>query len=610
MCGIIGYVGKNKRAQEISMNGLKILEYRGYDSAGLAYYAIDDNKLHIIKEKGHVEELEKKLEKHDANIGIGHTRWATNGIADEVNSHPHKQGKITIVHNGIFENYKELKKQLIAEGIEFKSETDTEVAAALLNKIYNKTNSMEQTLIEFQKQVTGDYALGIINDDDYETLYAIRNESPLFIGLGENENYITSDILAVLKYTSNYTELENGDFAKIKANNIQYFDKNGDEINKETKVSSIKYEDIKKDGFETFMLKEIFEQSKSFKNTVFPYIENGIDSLMEKMPDFSKYDRILILGCGSAMHAGLVGKNLIEEYADIPVDVEIASDFNDKKKIFINNKTLVIGISQSGETADTIKALKRAKERGTDTLGIINRQGSMMTKIVDYVLYTNSGFEVAVATTKAYSAQIALLSLIALNIANHKNNIDKTEIAYILKSIKALPKQIDKLLTEEYCNKYKEIANNIYDKNNIFFLGRGGIDYSLAMEGSLKLREITYINSSAYSGGELKHGTISLVDDNTPIINMLTDKVVVDKMLSNMEETRTRGAKNYLITTKSLNDSYHPNAKDKIIIDDTHELLQPILSIIPFQMLAYYVSRLRDVNTDKPRNLAKSVTVI
>lgn len=611
MCGIVGYVGKNKKAQEVLLNGLKSLEYRGYDSAGIAF--VKDNDLVITKEKGKIANLEKLIEFTDSNLGIGHTRWATHGVANKTNSHPHKQGKITIVHNGIIENYAELKEKLINEGVKFNSTTDTEVAAALLNKIYNETNDMNKTIVEFEKQVKGAYALGIICDDDYETLYTARMDSPLIIALGDNENYIASDVPAVIEYTNKYMELNNGDFAKITADKVECFNKNGEKIEKETHEFPKKDYAIGKNGYEHIMLKEIHEQPDVVRNTISPYFENGIDSLLEKMPDFSNYNKIVIVACGSAMHAGLVGKNMIEEFADIPVEVKIASEFRYDEKVFIDNKSLVIGVSQSGETADTLKAIERAKKEGADTLGIISKEGSTIARNVDFLLYTNSGLEIAVATTKAYSAQIALLSLIALNIANHKNNISNEEIKNVLKSIKELPVQIDKLLNQQYCEQYKEIAETLYDKNDIFFIGRG-IDYALCMEGSLKLKEISYIHSEAYAAGELKHGTISLIEPGTPVIGVITDERRADKTLSNIEETGSRGSDNYMIITDELNNIYSKsnenyNKYKKVIIPKTHKLFQPLLTVVPLQMIAYETAKLKGEEIDTPRNLAKSVTV-
>ena len=462
MCGIVGYIGKKYNALNVLISGLERLEYRGYDSAGIAY--IEGKTLKIEKEKGKISNLKSAIDVNiPSNLGIGHTRWATHGIASKINSHPHKVGKITIVHNGIIENYEDLRNELINNGVKFKSETDTEVACALLNKLYEDTNDMNETLCLFQKKVKGTYALGIICDDDYNTLYALKNKSPLIIAFGENENYIASDVPAILEFTNKYITLNDGEFAKITENKVTCY-KDNEVINKKINEFEGSAESIEKNGYEHFMLKEIFEQPEVFKKTVFKYTENGIKSLIENMPDFKKYKSIKIVACGSAMHAGMVGKSLIEEYGNIPVDVEIASEFR-YKKLFINKDTLVILVSQSGETADTLAALEIAKEKGCDTLGIINVLESSIARSSDIVLYTKAGSEIAVATTKAYSAQITLLSLIALNIACSKKLISEDEIKEILSEIKNLPIKIQSLLDKK--DDYKEIAKKIYNNNSI-----------------------------------------------------------------------------------------------------------------------------------------------
>ncbi len=601
MCGIVGYIGKKYNALNVLIEGLERLEYRGYDSAGIAY--IDNNKLNIIKEKGKIKNLKSKINFDiKSNLGIGHTRWATHGIANKENSHPHKVGKITIVHNGIIENYEQLKENL-KNSVNFKSETDTEVACALLNKLYEETNNMNETLIMFQKQVKGAYAMGIICDDDYNTMYAIKNKSPLIIGTGKDENYIASDVPAILKFTNKYIILDDGEFAKINSDEITCY-KGNNIIKKEEKIFEGTAEDIEKNGYEHFMLKEINEQPEVFKKTVSEYISNGIDSLIEKMPDFSKYKNIKIVACGSAMHAGCIGKNLIEEFANIPVDVEIASEFR-YKKLFIDKETLVILISQSGETADTLAALEIAKEKGCDTLGIINVYGSSIARNSDVVLYTKAGSEIAVATTKAYFAQVALLSLIALKIANSNNLVKSDELKEILSEMRNLPIKIQNLLDRK--NEFKNIAEKIYKNNDIFFIGRD-VDYSLSMEGSLKLKEISYINSQAYAAGELKHGTISLIEDGTPVISIVTKESIAEKTISNIKEVKSRGANVILVTTEKL-DKQSDFYDYKIVVPNTHKLLQPLLAIVPLQLLSYEIAKLRDCNIDKPKNLAKSVTV-
>lgn len=603
MCGIVGYIGKDK-CQEVLINGLKELEYRGYDSAGLSY--VFNDELIITKKKGKIIELEKVLEKHSSNLGIGHTRWATHGIPSEINSHPHKSGKITIVHNGIIENYASIKEELIKEGVTFKSETDTEVAAALLNNLYSKTNDMLETMKLFEKKVRGAYALGIINDDDFNTLYAIKKASPLIVGIGNNENFIASDVPAILKYTNKYTTLNDGDMAIIKTNSINYYDINGKRIDKKIKTFEKELGDSDKHGYEHFMLKEIHEQPEVIKNTISPFLEDGIHSLLDKMPDFSKYNKIVIVACGSAMHAGLIGKNEIEELANIPVEVEIASEFR-YKKLFIDENSLVIAISQSGETADTLAAVKIAKEMKATTLGIINRVDSTIARNTDYVFYTKAGIEKAVATTKAYSAQIAILSLIALNIAIRNKLINDIETNNIIESIKTLPTKIESLLTEEKIKEIKNIANKLYQKEDMYFIGRN-VDYALCMEGALKLKEISYIHSEAYAAGELKHGTISLIEEETPVISVITDEKIAEKTVSNIKEVKSRGANTILVTNEENNNNYDC-IDNKVIIPTTHKLFEPILAVIPLQALAYEVAKLRGCDIDQPKNLAKSVTV-
>ncbi|MBP3635356.1 MAG: glutamine--fructose-6-phosphate transaminase (isomerizing) [Bacilli bacterium] len=600
MCGIVGYIGKDKKALNVLIDGLEHLEYRGYDSAGIAFISKDG--LNIQKEKGRISNLKEKINfNNESNLGIGHTRWATHGEANKVNSHPHKCGKLTIVHNGIIENYIELKEKLKELGYKLKSDTDTEVACALLDYLYNKYNDMNLAIKDFEEIAKGAYAIGIICDDDYDNLYAIKKNSPLIIGIGNNENFIASDVPAILEYTSKYIVLEDGEFAKITSNDIKIFDKNADNINHDIKEFDGSKEDIGKNGYNHYMLKEIHEQPEVIKKTANHYLENNFNEL----PDFSKYKKITIVACGSAMHAGLVGKNLIEKYGNIPVEIEIASEFR-YKKLFLDKDTLVIAISQSGETADTLEAIKIAKENGCDTAGIINVKESSIARNVDTILYTYAGPEIAVATTKAYSAQVELLSIIAYNIAKSSNDINKlTEINNFLDDLRKLPIVMQEILNNT--DKYKDIANNIYDKNDIFFIGRG-IDYALCMEGSLKLKEISYLHSEAYAAGELKHGTISLIDKGVPVIGIATDDAICDKTISNIKEVKSRGANVIYLTTASLNkdgDFYN----EKIVLPIVNPLLQPLVNILPLQLIAYEVAKKRGCNIDKPKNLAKSVTV-
>ena len=600
MCGIVGYVGKKNNALQVLIEGLENLEYRGYDSAGVAF--LNKDKIDIIKKQGKIKNLKQSLPDLNTNIGIGHTRWATHGVANETNSHPHKCGKMTIVHNGIIENYEEIKRSLINSGYKFKTETDTEVACALIDNIYSEVKDITKTIEIFQKKVRGSYAIGLVCDDDYENLYAIKKNSPLIIAHGENENYIASDMPAILKFTKNFIALNDGDFAKISANDIKVFNKDGIEINKELKSFEGDLSSVDKNGYEHYMQKEIMEQPEVIKKTMNEYLTNNLDNLFKNMPDFSKYKKIHIVACGSAMHAGLVGKSLIEEYANVPVDVEIASEFR-YKELFLDENSLVIAVSQSGETADTLAAVEIAKKNNADTLGIINVVGSSIARESDLVLYTKAGSEIAVATTKAYSAQTALLSLIALNIG--QKNISKAELKELLESIKKLPAQMEILLNKD--KKYQELAKTIYNKEDIFFIGRD-IDYAIAMEGSLKLKEISYIHSEAYPAGELKHGTISLIEEGTPVISIVTNKNIAEKTISNIKEVKSRGAEVILLTNSECDvDSDFYNKK--IVIQTTHKLIQPLLTILPLQKISYEVAKLRGADIDQPKNLAKSVTV-
>ena len=597
MCGIVGYIGKKDNAIKNIIDGLIRLEYRGYDSAGISY--IKDNKIIIKKNKGRVSNLKNSLDFNTkSNIAIGHTRWATHGIANEINSHPHKCGKITIVHNGIIENYDDIKNEL--KNVDFKSTTDTEVAAALLDNLYSKYNDMNKTIIEFQKKVKGSYAIALINEDYKDKLYVIKNASPLVLGITDYGNFIGSDMPSILDKAKEFIILDDGEFGELSNSNIKVFDKTGKEIKKDIKKFSGNEEAMEKHGYKHFMLKEIHEQPDVIKKTMDEYVDDDLNNFIKNMPDFNKYKKIHIVACGSAMHAGLIGKNLIEEYANTEVSVEIASEYRYKKN-FINKDDLVIVISQSGETADTLAAVDITNKLGVDTLGIINVVDSSIARNSKYVLYTKAGIEVAVATTKAYSSQVALLSLIALKLSN--SNLNNKEKIKLLNHIKELPIKMEKILN----NDYKDIASKIYNHNDIFFIGRD-IDYSLSMEGSLKLKEISYLHSEAYAAGELKHGTISLIDEGTPVIGIVTKKDIASKTLSNIKEVKSRGAYVIILTTDDMEieKSYY----DEIIkVPTTHPLFQSLLSVIPLQLIAYNVALLNNCDIDKPKNLAKSVTV-
>ena len=602
MCGIVGYVGKNNQCIKVLLEGLSKLEYRGYDSAGIAY--LSNNIVKIEKESGKLENLINKVNDDiSSNLGIGHTRWATHGKATSINAHPHQNGKFTIVHNGIIENYMELKEKLIKQGYQFKSDTDTEVVSAVMDYLYKSNKDILSCLKEVNNILKGSYALGIICDDYKDRLFVMKKNSPLILGIGTNENFIASDVPAILDKTNKYIVLEDGDYGVITSDNINIFN-NGKEVNLEVKEYEYDASSIDKQGYEHYMLKEIYEQPEVFKKTINKYLNDDINGLIEKMPDFSKYHKIRIVACGSAMHAGLVGKQLIENYANIKVEVDIASEFR-YNKLFLDKDELVIVISQSGETADTLEAVKIAKNNGNDTLGIINEKGSSIARNTKMVLYTEAGKEIAVATTKAYSAQVATLALIALNIATSKNTIDKQEIKELLKDIKNIPNYMTELLdNNEY---YKEIAETIKGNNDIFFIGRG-VDYALAMEGSLKLKEISYLHSEAYAAGELKHGTISLIDEGTPVIAIVTDEHISAKTISNIKEVKSRGAYVIYITNDITNKDSSFYDK-KIIIPKVNNLFSPLLTIIPLQYIAYYLAKINNCSIDKPKNLAKSVTV-
>ena len=596
MCGITGYVGKNKKAIPVIISGLESLEYRGYDSAGIAY--IKDNKLNIIKEQGKIINLKNKLDLNcESNLGIGHTRWATHGKPNEVNSHPHHVGKIALVHNGIIENYQELKEELTNIGYEFKSETDTEVACALIDSMYN--GNIIETINKAIKKMRGSFAFGILVEGD-DHLYATRLTSPLIIAEGNNEYYIASDVPAILKYTNKYILLDDYEIAKISADNLTVY-KDLKEVKKEVLTFVGDMEADVNYGYDHFMLKEIHEQDKVIKNTIGYYFDGTIESLIKNLPDLTKYNKIDIVACGSAYHTGLVGKSLIEKYANIPVTCEVASEYRYKRS-FYDDKTLVILVSQSGETADTLAALRKAKEDNIDTLAIVNVVGSSIAREAKYVLYIKAGYEIAVATTKAYTAQISIFSLIALYLSYTNKLLNESELNEIINEINELPNIINKTLQDE---KYIEIAKKIYKRRDIFFIGRG-IDYALSMEGSLKLKEISYINSVAYAAGELKHGTISLIENGTPVIAISTDNDLREKTISNIKEVKARDAYTLFITNKKIEGDFYD---DIIVVDKIHELLQPIITIIPLQLLAYEVAKLNNCDIDKPRNLAKSVTV-
>lgn len=588
MCGIVGYAGKTNVIKNI-MTGLKSLEYRGYDSSGIAYLD-KNNNIKIYKKVGQIKNLDQILNYEDeASLGISHTRWATHGGVTDTNAHPHNQGKITLVHNGIIENYEELKKELEKEGYNFKSSTDSEVAAALIDKLYKENKDMLKTLVILKDKLKGSYAFNIINSDIPNKIYGIRKDVPLIVGVSDHGNMFASDIPAILHVTNKYIVLNNNEIVELEQDNIKYYNSEGKEITKEVKEYAGTIDSISKNGYDHFMLKEINEESEVVKNILNLYTKNN---KIKNIYNIKKYKNIDIVACGSASFAGQIGKYYIEKYANIKTEVYYASEYRYQKNFFIKD-TLVILISQSGETADTLAALKLAKENGINTLAIVNRRDSSIAREADSVIYTEAGIEVAVATTKAYLAQVLILLLLAF-----KDNNKETKL---LEDLKLLPNLITKYINEY---DYSNIANILKDKEHIFYLGRG-IDYYLSMEGSLKLKEISYIHSEAFQAGELKHGSISLIDKDFGVVSVVTDKTISDKTISNLKEVSARGAK--IITITNIKDNNF--ADYTILVEDYDEILNPLLVIVPMQMLAYNVAKLRDCDIDKPRNLAKSVTV-
>ena len=592
MCGIIGYVGKSTKAITKTISCLEKLEYRGYDSAGIAY--INNNQIIIKKERGRIETLKKELDFNtNSNLAIAHTRWATHGDANNINAHPHQVGHVTLVHNGIIENYLELKDMLEKLGYTFKSETDTEIGCAMIDYLYQKNNNHLKALNELTKILKGSYALGIIFDDDINTLYAIRKDSPLIVGINKDEFFIASDIPAILEYTNKYITLEDNDIAMI--NNEVKIYHHLKEVKKDIQSFDYEYVNQDKGKYEHFMLKEINEQPAIIYNL----LNENLDNNLKDLPDLTHYKRIDVVGCGSAYHTALVAKTLFEEYASIEINCYIASEYRYQRN-FYTDKSIVIFISQSGETADTLACLRKVKDHNIPTLAIVNAYGSSIAREADQVIYTKAGSEIAVATTKAYTAQVTILSLLALKCAYKKKII--TSLDDIKESCHQIKDITNKLIKN---TDYLKIAKKIYKKRDIFFIGRL-IDYATALEGSLKLKEISYINSATYPAGELKHGTISLVEKDTPVITILTYDAIKDKTISNIKEVKTRGARVIIISNQELDSQLYD---DLIIIPKVNIFIQPILTIIPLQLLAYHVAKLNKCDIDKPRNLAKSVTV-
>ena len=605
MCGIVGYVGK-RSAQDVLLDGLEKLEYRGYDSAGVALAL--DGGIRVVKSKGRLTQLRQKLAAQalaQSFCGIGHTRWATHGEPSDVNSHPHSTPRVSIVHNGIIENYGILKERLIAKGYTFESETDTEVLVKLIDSCY--TGDPLRALQEALAKVRGSYALAVLFRDRPDTIFAVKRESPLIVGWGEGENFVASDIPALLKYTRRYSVLEEGDMAVCTAEGIRFYNEFAEPVQRPVLTADWDMEAAEKGGYPHFMLKEINEQPTAITATVSPRVEDGMPDL--RIPQLT--DEVLrsigtvhLVGCGTAMHAGMVGKAAIETLARVPAEVDIASEFRYRDPI-LNPNDLVIIISQSGETSDTLAALKLAKSRGVPVLAIVNVVGSSIARAADYVLYTYAGPEIAVASTKAYMVQLCVLYLFALRLAYARGRLSEAETRRYTAQLLRAPEIIKARLAD--CEQIKYLASRYMNTQSCFFIGRG-FDYSLSLEGSLKLKEISYVHSDAYAAGELKHGTISLITDGVPVIALATQKQVYEKTISNAKETRSRGARVLLFTTKGA--VVPEGVADAVVrLDDYEDILMPLQLIVPLQLFAYYMAVLRGCDVDKPRNLAKSVTV-
>ena len=608
MCGIVGYVG-HRDCSDVLVSALTKLEYRGYDSAGIAVF--ENGEIKTVKTKGKLKDLEDKLAtvgKPGGHIGIGHTRWATHGEPSDVNSHPHSGARVTIVHNGIIENYIELKEFLVSKGREFLSDTDTEVVAQLLDYKYNG-NPLE-TIDAVMAELKGSFALGIMFKDYPDRIFAVRRESPLIVGVAEGECFIASDVPAILQYTRDYYLLEHDEIATLSGEGVTFVDEHLDPIEKELKTADWDMEAAEKGGYPHFMIKEINEQPTAIRTTIMPRIKDGLPCLeecgitLDKLKDINK---ITIVACGTAMHAGVVGQYVIEDLARVPVNVDIASEFRYRNPI-VGKDDLVIIISQSGETADSLAALRLAKQKGATTLAIVNAKGSSIAREADMLIYTLAGPEIAVASTKAYITQLSVMYLFAFELALAKETVSVAECKRLVSALMKMPEAVQYVIEncEEKC---KYIATKLVTAESLLYIGRG-LDYALSMEGSLKLKEVSYIHSESYAAGELKHGTISLIDEDMPVISVATQTDVIPKTISNIVEVKSRGAKIILVCTDACARELKDGVADYVVeIPHTEELLMPITAVVPLQLLAYYTSINRGNEPDKPRNLAKSVTV-
>ena len=607
MCGIVGYIG-TCQAAPVLLDGLSKLEYRGYDSAGIAVY--DGNEIQMQKAMGRLKVLEEMTQNGatlPGTVGIGHTRWATHGAPSDLNAHPHfnKDHSIGVVHNGIIENYLKLKKKLMSKGYEFLSETDTEVIAHMLDYYYN--GDPLATITKVMHRMEGSYALGILFRDHPEEVYAVRKDSPLIVGTSKSGNLIASDVPAVLKYTRDVYFLENEEIVKLTRDGLHFYNIDEEELEKEATHIDWDMNAAEKGGYEHFMLKEMHEQPKAVKDTLTPRIKNG-DVVIEELgmtdEEIRAIRKIFIVACGSAYHTGVTAKYIFEKLARIPVEVDLASEFRYRDPILPEN-TLVVIVSQSGETADTLAALRLAKEKGVRTLGIVNVVGSSIAREADNVMYTWAGPEIAVATTKAYSTQLIAQYLLAMKFAKVRGTVSQNDFDAMIQSLERLPEQISLLLSHK--ENVQRFANRYLAAEHVFFIGRG-IDYAISMEGSLKLKEISYIHSEAYAAGELKHGTISLIEDGRLVVAVLTQPELYKKTISNIQEVKTRGA--FVMAVTNVGNTEVEKVADYVVyLPETNPIFANSLAIIPLQLFGYYVSIGRGLDVDKPRNLAKSVTV-
>ena len=611
MCGIVGFVG-SEQAAPILLEGLERLEYRGYDSAGIAVVS-KDKELQLKKAKGRLKVLSDIIQggkSVEGTIGIGHTRWATHGEPNDVNAHPHisENGQIALVHNGIIENYLEIKEQLQRHGVKFASDTDSEVVAQLLEFHYNECHSMLEAVGRVLRRIEGSYALGIICSDYPNALIAARKDSPLILGYGENGNFIASDVTAVIKHTRDVVYMEDGEVAVVTPESIDVFDSEMNPLEKQHSQVDWDVSAAEKGGYAHFMFKEIMEQPEAIRKTVSPRIRDGrvvLDDVSMTADYVKNISRIFIIACGSSYHVGMVSKYNWERLLRRPVQVDLASEFRYSDPL-VDENTLVIVISQSGETLDTMAAMREAKRRGARTLAVVNVVGSSIAREADDVLYTWAGPEIAVATTKAYSTQLALMDLIGLYLADLLGAVEKSEYDAILTEMQLLPEKMSQFL--EHFEDVQYFASRYFNHNSIFFIGRN-LDYAMGLEGSLKLKEISYIHSEAYASGELKHGTISLIEPGTLVLALGTYAPLFDKAMSNVVEVKARGAEVLAVTTETFKEKMEKTADATIVVPDTHPVLQPLLGVVPLQLFAYYVALQRGCDIDKPRNLAKSVTV-